>query len=100
MASIEELLMAEEAKVEGVQGSPEVEQSAGSSFKMPSFGFLKAQSIDRPVESYTEHALNFDKKMSTGRIIRGLEGILGALNYAIIDIVMGLIEKSRERKEG
>ena len=100
MATIEEVLMAEETKVEGVQGSQGVEKSNESSFKMPSFGFLKAQSIDRPVESYTEHALNFDKKMSTGRIIRGLEGVLGALNYAIIDIVIGLIEKSRERKEG
>lgn len=97
MPNLEEMLM--EEQVIKPEGSP-AEETQKAKFNMPSFSFLKAQSVDRPIEDYMEHALNFDKKKSTGRIIRGLEGFLGALNYAIIDVIMGMIEKSREKKVG
>lgn len=65
------------------------------SFQIPNF--LKAPAISVPIEEYQNHTLNFDKKKSTGRIIRGLEGLLGALNYAIIDLIMGIVEKAKEK---
>jgi len=64
------------------------------------FNIFKAKSVDKSIEEYDNHTLNFDKKRSTGRIIRGLEGLLGALNFAIIDIIMGFVEKSKEKKGG
>lgn len=101
MPKVEDILGAEEIKQNETIGQPAEETlNANHGFNMSWLNIFKAQSIDRPVEEYTEHALNFDKKKSTGRIIRGLEGFLGALNYAIIDIVMGLVEKSREKKAG
>ena len=101
MPKVEDMLMDEQTQTSetpiGMSGEG---VNAQSGFRMPALDFLKAQSVDRPIEEYIEHALNFDKKKSTGRIIRGLEGFLGALNYAIIDIIMGLVEKSREKKAG
>lgn len=68
------------------------------------FGWIpkifKAKSSDKPIEEFTQHPFNYDKKNSTGRIIRGLEGLLGALNYAIVDLIMGFVEKWKEGKDG
>ena len=57
---------------------------------------LTATSPDKKIELYSDHVLNYDGKDSTGRIIRGSEGIAGSLDKAIIDIVVGVIQKGRE----
>jgi hypothetical protein len=65
--------------------------------KFDIFSKLLSISPEKPIEEYINHPLNYDSKTSTGRIIRGMEGILGALNYAIVDMILGLVEKWKER---
>lgn len=76
---------------------PEEETSNGVRFSMPDLSFLAAPTGDGPVEEYIEHPLNFDKKKSTARILRGCTGICGNLDYALIDIALGVIEKLKEK---
>lgn len=74
------------------------EAAPGIRFSMPDFGWILSPTGAGAVEDYINDPLNFDNTMSTARILRGCTGICGALNYAIIDIGLGVIEKIKERK--
>jgi len=56
----------------------------------------RAESPNKKAVEYTNHVLNWDKKESTGRIIRGLEGLAGNLDRAIIDVGIGICQKIGE----
>jgi hypothetical protein len=60
--------------------------------------FLTAKTGSGSVESYLDHPLNFNKSQGLARIIRGATGILGALDLAIIDIGLGLLEFLKGKK--
>jgi hypothetical protein len=60
--------------------------------------FLKAQTGSGAVEDYLEHPLNFSKSKGLARVIRGLTGMLGSLDLAIIDIIVGGFEFMKEKK--
>lgn len=79
----------------------EQEQEAAEPMRLaiPDLSFLAAPTGDGSVEEYIQHPLNFDQKNSTARILRGATGICGSLDYALIDIGLGLIEKIQERKK-
>lgn len=55
-----------------------------------------ADSPDKPLSDYRTHALNWDGKDSTGRIVKGTEGMLGSLDKAIIDLLVGCVQKVNE----
>lgn len=76
----------------------EEEEVNGFRFEMPDFSFLLKPTGEGSIENYMNDPLNFDGKKSTARILRGATGLLGALNYAIIDIGLGVLEKMREKK--
>jgi len=61
---------------------------------------LGSDSPDKEISAYTNHPLNFDGEDSTGRIIRGCEGIIGNLNKSIVDIAVGVIQKVSKMFEG
>ena len=61
---------------------------------------LGSDSPDKDISAYTTHPLNFDGQDSTGRIIRGCEGIIGNLNKSIIDIIVGVTQKVAKMFEG
>jgi len=68
--------------------------------KSKSFDIMKVlmrPAKDEPLDSYLTHPLNFDKTESTAKIVRGLEGLMGNLNLAIMDIVAGVIEKVQKK---
>lgn len=50
-------------------------------------------SPNKTLDSYGEHVLNYDGDESTSRIIRGTEGLLGNLDKASLDIVVGIFKK-------
>ena len=54
---------------------------------------IAAESPNKQIPEYYTHPLNFDQSESTWRIIRGLEGIMGNLDRAIIDVVLGIVQK-------
>jgi hypothetical protein len=60
--------------------------------------FLKAKTGEGAIEDYIEHPMNFNKSKSLAQIIRGMTGMLGALDLAIFDIVIGGLNFSKERK--
>lgn len=49
--------------------------------------------------TYESHALNWDQTESTAKIIRGIEGIAGNLNKAVVLIITGVIQKYQEMQE-
>lgn len=86
--------MTDESIEEELNGEPteEVTEEAESIWQR----ILSADSRDMPISEYSVHPLNFDGKESTGRIIKGFEGILGNLNKAVVDIAIGVIQKVME----
>ena len=64
---------------------------------MPDLSFLAAPTGEGDIENYINHPLNFDNKKSTARILRGCTGLCGQLDYALIDIALGVIEKIKEK---
>ncbi len=61
------------------------------------------KSPDKDLETYRDHALNWDNKDSTGKIIRGTEGLVGGLDKAIVEVVVGIFQKMGElftKKDG
>jgi hypothetical protein len=61
-------------------------------------GFLKAPTGEGSIESYMDHPMNFNRSKSLAQIIRGMTGMLGELNLAIFDVVIGAFNYVKERK--
>lgn len=53
---------------------------------------LKAKTGSGPVEDYLEHPLNFGRSTWLARVIRGLTGLIGELDLAIVDVIIGLAQ--------
>jgi hypothetical protein len=70
------------------------ENKAGEMFNR----ILTAETGEGSIGDYIEHPLNFSNSKSLAMIIRGMTGILGNLNLAVIDIIFGLLRYSKERK--
>lgn len=59
---------------------------------------LTAETGDGSIGDYIDHPMNFNKSQGLAQILRGLTGMVGNLNLAIIDVVMGALRFSREKK--
>lgn len=57
-----------------------------------SFDFIKAKTGEGSIEDYLEHPLNFNHSKGMGRMIRGLTGLFGDLDLAIVDIMIGALD--------
>jgi hypothetical protein len=84
----------EDFKEEVQQERQEAQQNSGIDLS-----FLKCETGSGSVEDYKEHALNFDGSMAMARILRGLSGFLGNLNYALADIVVGILEYAKQKNK-
>jgi hypothetical protein len=85
--------------IEGIE--PEIEQEIITGQDMPIIklpDFMKAKTGEGSIEDYLEHPLNFNKSNAIARMIRGATGLLGALDLAIIDIGVGLLEFLKGKK--
>lgn len=76
----------------------EVHEQQGAKINMPDLAFLKAKTGEGSIEEYIEHPLNVNKSKGLARVIRGFTGMFGALDLAVIDIVLGIMEYTKERK--
>lgn len=90
--SLEDMIKAD------LEGKPaEEKKTEGSKVDVNIFSNVwNAKSPNKEVEEYAEHALNWDGKTSTGRIVRGVEGLSGDMNRAIIDVAVGVCQKLAE----
>lgn len=59
---------------------------------------LTAETGDGPITKYLDHPLNFNQSYGLAQVIRGLSGLISNLNLAVIDIVVGGLRFSKERK--
>jgi len=91
---------AKEAAIPEFEDLPEAEPgpSVRVSDLLPDMSFLLAKTGDGPVESYMDHPLNFKGSKGMAQILRGVTGMAGELDYAIIDIGLGLVQLTKEGK--
>lgn len=89
----------------GVTGTPNINEEfmtgpepMGQPSQSPSrlLDVLKSETAQGDIEEYQKHMLNFDGSKAVGRMIRGLEGIAGSLNFAVLDIVLGFMEYTKK----
>lgn len=59
---------------------------------------LTAETGEGSIGDYIEHPMNFNNSKGLAQIIRGVTGLLGNLNLAIVDIVFGALRFSKEKK--
>lgn len=60
---------------------------------------LKSETGDGTIQSYSNHPLNTKNNDYVSQIIRGLTGMLGSLNFAILDIILGTFGLAKESKD-
>lgn len=65
---------------------------------IPDMSFILSETGPGPIENYVDHPLNFKGSRGVAQIIRGATGMAGTLNYAIIDIGLGLVQVTKEGK--
>lgn len=106
--SIEREAMAAAAEEDIIDdlGSEFINEPAGTtgpSFRasdlLPDMSFVLAPTGEGLVEDYIDHAMNPRGSHGVARILRGATGMLGQLNYAIIDIALGTMEVMKEGKQ-
>lgn len=60
--------------------------------------FLKAPTGEGSVHDYIDHALNFNNSKGMARVLRGVTGLMGDLNLAIVDIIVGALDVLKSSK--
>jgi hypothetical protein len=60
---------------------------------------LKSETGEGTIQSYSNHPLNTKNNDYVGQILRGLTGMMGSLNFAILDIILGCFGLSKERND-
>ena len=60
--------------------------------------WLKAKTGPGTIESYIDHPLNASRSRGVAQILRGVTGLAGDLDLAVIDIGLGLVEVIKEKR--
>jgi hypothetical protein len=58
---------------------------------------LKTPTGEGDIEDYRQHVFNPKGSRSMAQILRGVTGIFGSLNFAIVDIILGFTNLQQER---
>jgi len=96
LESVEEVPVAPSLEnVESMQ--VEAPSNAGEGIKDFFEKVLKADTGEGSIESYIEHPLNFSKSEGLAQVLRGITGIFGNLELALIDVLMGFLKMSKEK---
>lgn len=61
--------------------------------------FLMTKTGPNTIEDYIDHPLNFNESKGLAQVLRGATGLFGALDLAIIDIIVGILQFAKERKK-
>jgi len=80
-----------------MQKNVNVESPERSGFNF--FDFLRTPTGEGSIDDYINNPLNFNQSKSIAQILRGMSGFLGALNYAIFDLIIGTFNFTREFKK-
>lgn len=79
---------------------PNLDVSADELFEPRSidFSWIRAKTGPGSIEDYITHPLNSSGSRGMAQTLRGATGLFGALDLAVIDIALGLVEVVREKK--
>lgn len=58
---------------------------------------LTAETGTGSIEDYIQHPMNFNQSKGLAQLIRGLTGVIGNLDLAVIDVVFGAFRFSKEK---
>ena len=104
MPTLDEIANADQGQesipVENTDGLGEFQEQQQSSGRMQEIlnKLLTAETGEGSVGDYIDHPMNFLKSKGLAKVLRGFTGIFGSLSLAIIDIALGTLEFSKERK--
>jgi hypothetical protein len=90
----------EALKMDGQEVMEEMFETQEEPSKGLDLSFIWAQTGSGSVDDYKEHTLNFNKSEGMARVVRGLTGMIGELNYAIVDILVGVLHMWKGAKNG
>lgn len=82
-------LTEEQPALEQTSAEPLQQVQQSPSFQIPEF--LKAKTGEGSIENYIHHPMNIKENIHFARILRGLTGMFNSLDYAIIDVVVGIL---------
>lgn len=60
---------------------------------------LKSPTGAGSIGDYLEHPMNFNSSKGMARVLRGLTGMMGSLDLAIIDITVGILDLLKTNKK-
>ena len=98
LAGIQERLAAQQADPTITDAIEEAPQEAPPARPLELPAWLTAKTGDGPISAYIDNPLNFSASPGLAQVIRGLSGMFGAMDYAIIDVVMGSMRWAKERR--
>lgn len=87
----------EESAAEEIENRPAEPDYIEPNFSID-FSFLRTETGAGNIEDYINHVLNINGSRATAQILRGLTGLFGALNLAVIDIALGICELIKEKR--
>jgi|GEM_PF-7087908 hypothetical protein len=64
---------------------------------LPDLSILLSKTGPGPIEDYINHPMNFKQSKGFAQMLRGMTGIAGELDYAIIDIALGAFQTAKEK---
>jgi hypothetical protein len=85
------------------------DEETGTEFEIPvgqpepvrrgiDLSFLKTETGEGEISEYISHPLNFNQSKGMAQMLRGFTGMFGSLKLAVIDIFLGALNFSKERK--
>ena len=75
------------------------ELSGGADFGMPDLSIILAKTGPGDIDDYLKHPLNRSGSRGIAQILRGVTGILGETDFAIVDMALGALEFTKEKKQ-
>lgn len=78
------------------EGTP-IDQNNNISQGNPIINFLKSPTGEGSIESYIDSPLNFNNSKGLAQVLRGLTGLIGNLDFALIDVTMGTLNYFKEK---
>lgn len=90
---------AAEAAEDPIMSDPNLDVDAAQLYgPQLDLSWLKAKTGPGTIESYIDHPLNGTRSRGVAQILRGVTGLAGDLDLAIIDIGLGLVEVIKEKR--
>lgn len=78
--------------------TPEPSSVSMFSKKIEFPSWLKIKTGEGSIEQYIDSPLNFERSRGLAQILRGITGLLGNLDFAIVDVLVGAFNYLKEKK--